>query len=385
MPPCPIPHVMIAPMLKGKKRLLGLMTVILFLGAGPGRAYFTRGANTGIGASSPRALGMGGAFVAVSDDSAAVFWNPAGAVLASPGEFSLAYASLFNDKIAQLASSLIVGSGGVALGLAMERMDYGDLLTVDSSGGAFGRVSLYESEYLLAVSAALDGDRRLLVGGALKLYSVDYGSIASASGQGMDVGVLYRFGLGKAGRELRIGASLSDIGSSLESDRGYTQDISSVLRMGLAFYVAEDALISYERATITDESFSSGSTSSNHFGCEVPVVRELLLIRAGYSKSGGSSEGRFSYGGGVRRQGISFDYTFAEGIYNLGDTHRFGCSLRFGSLNILQGFGEEFVMGEFYPVPGKPPDPKRWVLYEIEPSYYYRDLMERNAEAGGKR
>ena len=45
-----------------------------------------------------RALGMGGAFVAVADDASGIYWNPAGLVGAKRIELSSMYTNLYYDS-----------------------------------------------------------------------------------------------------------------------------------------------------------------------------------------------------------------------------------------------------------------------------------------------
>ena len=113
--------------MKSRLGIAGGLAIIL--AASPALGWFEKGGVTGVGA---RPLGMGGAYAAVCDDTAAVFWNPAGLGQLSRAELSGMYAAIFNGKIFYLFSSAafpILEDG--FLGLSWERRDH-----VDSPGKA---------------------------------------------------------------------------------------------------------------------------------------------------------------------------------------------------------------------------------------------------------
>jgi hypothetical protein len=96
-----------------------LAIVVLFQGLAAAQTFETAGA---------RALGMGGAFVAVADDVTAIWWNPAG--LATGGFFSLAVErhtfrqrrpELFGGPPPAERSTFFLGAGSLPLGLSYVR------------------------------------------------------------------------------------------------------------------------------------------------------------------------------------------------------------------------------------------------------------------------
>jgi len=76
--------------------VLGLLTLCVFaFAAGEGSGQAGAYLRMGVGA---RALGMGGAFVAVSDDATAAYWNPAGLAKLKKNQASFMHARLKMDR-----------------------------------------------------------------------------------------------------------------------------------------------------------------------------------------------------------------------------------------------------------------------------------------------
>jgi hypothetical protein len=99
--------------------VFGCSLLLLCFSNAAGQTFETVGA---------RALGMGGAFVAVADDISAIWWNPAG--LATGGFFSLAVerhqferasVGFFGQELPAERSAFFVGAGSLPLGLSYVR------------------------------------------------------------------------------------------------------------------------------------------------------------------------------------------------------------------------------------------------------------------------
>jgi F plasmid transfer operon protein TraF len=130
-----------------------------------------------------RALGMGGAFVAVADDATAVYWNPAGLATGATasGIFEIGRADVLSDKDAPIdqvadasrASSRIVATTATSFGLSTYRLAMTDVRRAGSAAGPAGSLAgssltrLTMSNYgVTLVQTVAEG---LVVGGTLRL------------------------------------------------------------------------------------------------------------------------------------------------------------------------------------------------------------------------
>lgn len=90
--------------------------------------------------ASPRALAMGGAWVAVADDSLSASANPAGMVQLSRAEAAASYADLYGaDGLAANRVSAVFPSGASAAGADWERLGLPGVYYEDKITAAFAR------------------------------------------------------------------------------------------------------------------------------------------------------------------------------------------------------------------------------------------------------
>ena len=137
-----------------------------------------------------RAQGMGGAYLAVADDATATWWNPAG--LATGAYFS-ALVEYDRPRTPQDASIKGLAIGFPSLGLSYYRLPINQMRVSGSTGtGAESREEQGDlSVYGVTVGQSL-GDR-LVVGSTLKVVR------GGQTHGDLDMGVMARFGAGRAG------------------------------------------------------------------------------------------------------------------------------------------------------------------------------------------
>ena len=282
---------------------------------------------------SPRAMGMGGNFVAVADDIYTANYNPAGIGQLYIPEVSAMYLSGFEDsKLQYMAAGMPLSVTGLA-GQAKPGLAFSAIL---SSNGRFtyrpidsaGTVASYSTdaentkvfaftygekvysgetniegykakfEQYLGLSAKYIGSE---LAGKFDERSKHLGTY-SASAFAVDAGWLVR----ESNLGLTFGASLSNSGTGIKY-RSETEPLPSILRTGL----------SYQRPTIMDQSillaleydmYTNESLKSLRTGLEYNFEK-IFSFRLGY-KSMEDNSG-LTMGLGIRHEGLTLDFAMS--------------------------------------------------------------------------
>ncbi len=215
-----------------------------------------------------RAMGMGGAHIAVADDAAVIYYNPAG------------LGFIDGRNVTSLYTSLHGAAGYMALGYAQRNIG-GGILRLNASGieetdefanviGAFG-----VSDFTAIAGYGREVAPGLSLGGTVKLYSQ---SLGETSGRGFtgDIGALYvmddaKLSLGVAARNLfgkvRYGDSEEDaferafgVGAAYRPFRNLLLAADAVLKDGIAARVGAEYCIK-QFAVRAGGSVQKGETS----------------------------------------------------------------------------------------------------------------------------
>ncbi len=301
------------------KRMIAVAASLMALALAPltAGAYFEKGGVTGVGA---RPLGMGGAFVAVSDENSAVFWNPAGIGQLTRAELSGMYAAIFNGKIFYLFTSAVfpVFQDGM-MGISWERRDF-----VDSPD------ELKEDVYFITFASPMTEDRLFFAGLNVKFFNLssEFRDVGG-TGMGLDWGILYRLPLPKYGKELRFGFSAQDLSTTIKEDVGVEQNIPSVLRVGTAYQFERWITLALDYETFKDPSVATTNSNRLRAGVEGWFFEGSLGVRLGFVGFA-TVPGRYSAGVSYRARDWEVDYAYLGHSGNLGDTHRVSFALRFG-------------------------------------------------------
>jgi hypothetical protein len=270
-------------------RITASTVVALLLLAGAVQANFLE---TELGA---RAMGMGGAFVAVADDVTALHWNPAGlAGLPGVQVFGMRTSVYSVDGLSEDAVLTSYGTGSMGYGLGWMRT---------------GAADLYSENTLLAGYGAdtpIDG---LAAGITLKRFSVEapgyeyYNDPAFAAGgddaYAADLGALYRRGKWSVGGTVRnIGEpKLQLLSTTAEED---LDPIVSELRIGGTYLFRDVMLMTVEwRAPREAPEYYENQYSVN-LGSEVWFY-DAFALRAGMNRD------RITAGLGIRTKHIQID------------------------------------------------------------------------------
>ena len=297
---------------------------------------------------SARALGMGNAYVALSDDASGFFWNPAGIAFIPGFQASTMYASLFNSLETQsYVSAALPLFGGATISLGWVRLSVDDIpryifnespdinafqritgraqpLTADPDG-TFGS---YDDAYFITFAKHLPmnldlgwqyWDMPLEMGLGLNLKIIRHSlDNHNGSGVGVDLGYLLKLDLNRIFVEpyygdLIFGINVQDIANTLitwDTDSRHKDRIQRNFKYGFAYSQPFDFLNS--RVTIAYD-INSKYKGSGHLGAEW-LYRSLLAVRLG------TNAGYFTTGAGLYLWKFRFDYAYQS--HDLGNSHR---------------------------------------------------------------
>ena len=210
-------------------------------------------------APGARPAGMGEAFVAISDDATATWWNPAGLGFQHGREFTMMYVrwlpqfNLSDLYYAYLSGTYEVPEWGTFGGNVIF-LNLGETQRTDENGTARGTFSSYEMAVTGTYGAEIN--RNLAMGVGLKLA---YSNLApqgagqeagtgSATAVAADVGLLYK---APFFRGLSFGANLSNIGPKVSYiDRAQADPLPQNLKVGFAYKIVDQE---YNKLTIASD------------------------------------------------------------------------------------------------------------------------------------
>jgi hypothetical protein len=287
-----------------------------------------------------RALGMGGAAVATSEDVTAGYWNPAGLARIMYPQATLMHAELFGNLSNHDYAAVAVPFGpDASLGLSVIRLGVDDIPNtqnagVDASGNLtydpaqFSRIdpsrvtyfSAADWAFLLTYARSASSD--FSYGANVKVLRESLGD-HGATGFGVDVGALYRMN-----EFLAFGANLQDATTTLLAwDTGRKELVAPTLKIGAAgflpalggrFTPAVDFDVRFENRRYASMIHLGGVSIDVHSGLEYQF-KNVVFLRAGYS-----DVKQPTFGAGLHLPKLSIDYSFVkfDNQDQLGNTHR---------------------------------------------------------------
>lgn len=289
----------------------------------------------GVGA---RPLGLGGAFVALADDSNAANYNAAGLAYIEEIQIGATYAQRFNGLITYNTIGGIVPLGRVGtLGTNI------GILTEDSE--------IYQ-EQTLRFSYGNTIFKQLGVGVNLKLLGINfdaenefvtenpYFTQTSSSALSFDVGLI-----AKPFNSLNIGISVENLlPANMSISEANTDSVPQNIRVGIVYRLESIAGMSAQGAAISNllkstlgtvEVLSRSGEIYTRAGVEI-WLNKAIAVRGGYGmNSGGNSATTFSLGGSAKipisSTSLQLDYGFQLLTGDLQDntTQRFSVNLLF--------------------------------------------------------
>ena len=312
-----------------KKQRLSLLLFLIACGTVAGYAFAGQPGETGVNflriPIGARAAGMGGAFVAVSDDSSGFYYNPAGLSRLQCGELSCMGVRWPGDMDFGYvcAASRFKNSG---FGISYVALSKNDIPGYDATGVETGNTGFSDTMIALTYSFMRTVDRQkekyLHAGANVKIVRENLDT-ESAIAVAFDAGLIYAikkdiFNIGLCVQN--IGTGIKFYSAACPMPVNYKIG-TSFKPFGSGFLVAVDFDIPVD------------NYASLNAGCEYRI-NQFFTLRAGYREKPAEKdldEG-VRCGIGFESDRVNVDYAYAPYGF-IGEAHRFGLSYRFAGLS----------------------------------------------------
>ena len=292
--------------------------ILAALAAGNARAQSAAGADAfdflRLDANA-RAVGLGGAYTALANDSNALLYNPAGL-----GRLRSSEATLMHNQYALGVAQQYIG---VALkngiGAQFNYATLGDVprTTISQPAGSGSKLNVSDTSLGVGYGRALTPD--LAIGGGLKYISESLGD-ATANGYALDLGVLLRV---QDVKGLTLGGSLLNLGPAVKFASN-KEKLPTTIRLGSAYALR----LSRQEVTLAfDITKSLLDKVRLGLGAET-LIDEQFAVRAGFNTRQDAGIG-LSFGLGWKGPRLGADYAFVP-MGELGTAHRISFTLRWG-------------------------------------------------------
>ena len=299
----------------------------------------------------PRAIAMGEASVALTNDASSLYWNPAGIANINKNEVLFQTTKwVAETNLYYLGLVLPMGEMGT-LGADFYNFSSGDmeettLQQPDGTGRTFSTSNL-----AIGLSYSRSLTDRFSVGFSIK-YITESLSRESASAYAFDIGSIFTTNFLN---DMKLGIALSNLGTSMELDgpdlivshdvapdvptnktvdaKLGTQswDLPLTFRIGMGTYVVnnENNSLSMEVDVNDTRDYQARYNVGSEYTIKL-IGEQKVSFRAGYK--GNYDEEGLTFGGGLfltlANFDFKFDYAFAD-VNRLGNVHRYSISILF--------------------------------------------------------
>ncbi|MFC2061808.1 PorV/PorQ family protein [Elusimicrobiota bacterium] len=255
-----------------------------------------------------RSLGMGKAFVALSDDASATYWNPAGLAGLSRSELTALHTILWGGTVYDFISYVHPTDFGGTLGFSGTRLFLGGFEGRDEYNRVTHTFADIQSAY--GVSYGQKIMETLSIGANMKKMSHTLDDHVSGS-YIVDMGTLY-----SPMENLRLGLNLQNL---LAISHGTADKIPIVTRFGMNYKLLREKL---SIGADMEASIGWAGGMPFHLGAEYWAM-SYLAMRMGIDPQ------EFNIGFGLRYEDYGLDYAYAT--HELGGSHRISATVSFGT------------------------------------------------------
>ncbi len=298
---------------------LTILVPVILIAQSSTRGYFA------IGGFDPRAVGIGGSYVALETGAASTYWNPAGLGFMKGKEVRVIYSNIMQNMVNQ--TFLAYGQqdeGNGAYGLAIFNRIVNPSYLTDGMGHSY-----MSAETFLAISYAKKTSRYVSWGLTGKYYNTyanfDIDSLNSGNGFGLDFGLRYH-----PQKIMSFGIIIRDA-PAFFTQSGSHERMSANYELGMAY----SPLPLYKVLTfaVSLAGIENNIAERAGFGFEW-VIANAVALRAGITKyidSGQATSGAIGIGffKKTRTWNMTIDYGFQGKDNNLGLNHRVSVGFMF--------------------------------------------------------
>jgi hypothetical protein len=278
-----------------------------------------------------RAMGMGEAQVALTDDVLATHWNPAGLGALRAPEVALMHNRWIQDVTHQvaLAAFPMKPIGTISVGLNRLAMD--EFQGFDAAGTPTRGLESKATALALGWGRALTpGESRSLLGGiSAKWFKETHADVDGGAGLAADAGLLWRPWGPPASpwlRRLSFGAALKNMGRGAAFDAAAAPlPRELVAGAGYSHFLSGDvASVGLDLHRVAGEPMFATAGGEYWY-------KGFIAVRAGLRTGQDAGQG-FRAGAGFRVRSLQVDYAWTGFDEELGDAHRISFLFRFGRL-----------------------------------------------------
>ncbi len=248
-----------------------------------------------------RDLAMGKAFVAISDNAASVYWNPAGLTRIQGAEFTGLFAPLLKDTNYSFLSFVHPTEEFGAFGIGMVVLSSGNFEGRNNRGQKTGEFK--EMQRCIILSHGRKLSRKLSLGANAKIITEDIGSY-SDTGIGIDGAMLFELK-----NYLSLGLNIQNIVPPKLHLMSDDETFPLIARVGSAFKAFNNNLI----LGLDVEKLPSQGYET-HLGAECWLKHKSLALRMGLDNT------ELTSGVGISLENYNIDYSLSH--QNLGFFHR---------------------------------------------------------------
>jgi len=261
---------------------------------------------------SARASAMGDAFVALSNDANAIYWNPAGLAYLEGTSISFTHQDLISDIAYEyIGGAMKLDFGTIGFGVSYLHMGDIDRTTVDDPDGTGETFTSTDTALAFAYGRMFN---QLAFGLSLK-YITEKIDDVSASSPALDLGIGYKM------NDLSLGLAVTNIGGTLKWDKE-SDPLPMTVKAGVGYMLMDGDLV-----LALDLNYPNDADIQGGFGIEYTIAK-IVAVRAGY---------KFNYdiydmtaGIGIKYGNFAFDFAYVPVSEELlGNTQKFSLTFNF--------------------------------------------------------